>query len=85
MIRIINLYIHDNLHSELLQSITVIVKEFFCLHNNDGSDDNAVKAGLMLHGQRKKDIRHFVNDNVSKDKQGDTSVRCSVRDYIDQL
>ena len=56
MIRIINLYIHDNLHSELLQSITVIVKEFFCLHNNDGSDDNAVKAGLMLHGQRKKDI-----------------------------
>ena len=39
----------------------------------------------MLHGQRKIDIRHFVNDNVSKDKQGDTSVRCSVRDYIDQL
>ena len=37
----------------------------------------------MLHGQRKKDIRHFVNDNVSKDKQGDTSVRSSVRDYID--
>ena len=40
----------------------------------------------MLQGQRKKDIRHFVNDiNVSKDKQGDTSLRCSVRDYIDQL
>ena len=36
----------------------------------------------MLQGQRKKDIRHFVNDNVSKDKQGNTSVRCSVSDYI---
>ena len=60
MIRIKNLYIHDNLHSELLQSIIYShskIEKSYCLHNNDGSDDNAVKAGLMLHGQRKKDIR----------------------------
>ena len=39
----------------------------------------------MLQGQRKKDIRHVVNDNVSKDKQGDTSARFSMSNYIDQL
>ena len=64
------------------------MKRVFCLHNNDGSDDSAVKAGLMLQGQRKIDINFdniCVNDNVSNCEQGDTSVRCSVRDYIDQL
>ena len=37
----------------------------------------------MLQGQRKKTFDNCVNENLSKDEQGDTSVRSSGRDYID--
>ena len=87
------MYIHDHLHSQTLSSVKLLVfiiivlikLRVFGLHNNDGSDDSAVKVGLTLQGQRKKTFDKCVNENLSKDEQGDTSVRCTVRDYIDRL
>ena len=66
--------IHAGIHKPhssfgLLRTYIIIFDNSFCLHNNDGSDDNAVKVGLMLQGQKKKTFEARVNDNVSSSSE----------------